>query len=700
MEPRRNILSNISSEYTLKLTLSYLNYRAQLKLFQYSKKFQRILGMNIFTYQKFSIFKDIYATLQKGEDKIEFYYNDCDKEGTLLNLFERNKIKDKNEQKDLLNKLFLDVYKEYSKNIYVIIDDSIQYENFLDLISINAPIKIKLIIESSHFFLSNPRVEKSHETLGQKATIMKILDYNDKINNIEINLGSINDYDFFEKKFLDKINKLNNLEETSISCELFSELSTKKYHNFFKNKFKTIEVLTYNEKDLLKFCSSFKKVKSILKENKFLDKLKIKRDDEYPEDNSDETISLSGMSSIKNLELDGLYVSCEMNNEISKNLSNLFINHTFMDFKDKLIQFSNLKILHIENTFLSRIFKDNVDFSSLSNLEHLSVEFKSFKDYIFLIKILLSSHNLIEFKLINSYKAENNDDYDLFDYCDNVEEDNDSDDDCDDYEKYLKIHSKKLLDAISNLNYLKSLSIFNYEYLNHISNFLTIFDKSQFKILNSLNTNCLGLNEIKKLLSNNPSIEIIDLENLDYHIKNSEIEENFNFIENKNINLKKIFLKFDFSKFQLQNKGSLYINPSTLQVIKLKDMFICDSSFFIFIDNKISFDNLIEFKLKNDNIDESQKEEKQNILMKFVNNFKNFQKLKILSIMDRCIDKNFVNDFIKKNSLGLTKLKLETKPTNYDTDILNDYFIDLYPNLKLLEKLKINVQNKERANEF
>ena len=25
--------------------------------------------------------------------------------------------------------------------------------------------------------------------------------------------------------------------------------------------------------------------------------------------------------------------------------------------------------------------------------------------------------------------------------------------------------------------------------------------------------------------------------------------------------------------------------------------------------------------------------------------------------MDRCIDKDFVNDFIKKNSLGLTKLK-------------------------------------------
>jgi len=160
MEPRRNILNNISSEYTLKLILSYLNYRAQLKIFQYSKRFQAKLGMNIFAYQKFSIFKDIYAKLQKTKDKIEFYYNNCYKKESLLSLFERNEIKDRNKQKDLLNKLFLNVYKEYSKNIYVIIDDSIQYEYFLDLMSINVPIKIKLSIESKPFFL--PILEKKN----------------------------------------------------------------------------------------------------------------------------------------------------------------------------------------------------------------------------------------------------------------------------------------------------------------------------------------------------------------------------------------------------------------------------------------------------------------------------------------------------------------------------------------------------------
>ena len=146
--------------------------------------------------------------------------------------------------------------------------------------------------------------------------------------------------------------------------------------------------------------------------------------------------------------------------------------------------------------------------------------------------------------------------------------------------------------------------------------------------------------------------------------------------------------------------GSLYINISILQVIKIKNMFICNSCFKIFIDKNISFDNLIEFELKNDNIDESKKEEKQNILIQFVDNFKNFKKLKIISILDRCIDINFVNDFIKKNTLNLTKLKLETKLENYDTDILNDYFIDLFPDLKFLEKLKISLENKERTNDY
>lgn len=104
---------------------------------------------------------------------------------------------------------------------------------------------------------------------------------------------------------------------------------------------------------------------------------------------------------------------------------------------------------------------------------------------------------------------------------------------------------------------------------------------------------------------------------------------------------------------------NINVNPSTLQVIKLKNVFICESSFKIFIDDRILFGIIVEFKIKNGNLNDSPKEEKQNILMKFVENFKSFPKLENLSITDNCIDANFVNNFMKKNYFNLTKLKLE-----------------------------------------
>ena len=84
----------------------------------------------------------------------------------------------------------------------------------------------------------------------------------------------------------------------------------------------------------------------------------------------------------------------------------------------------------------------------------------SYKDYSFLNKILLSSYNLIEFKLINSIEGENDDDSDLFE--DDIYNDEDNDEDEDDYEKYLKKNNKKLIDSISNLKNLQSLIILNY----------------------------------------------------------------------------------------------------------------------------------------------------------------------------------------------------------------------------------------------
>jgi len=70
---------------------------------------------------------------------------------------------------------------------------------------------------------------------------MKILDYNDKINNIEFKFESIVDYEFFEKEFLDKINKLNNLEEISIPLYFFQNYQQRNIIIFLKINFKLLK---------------------------------------------------------------------------------------------------------------------------------------------------------------------------------------------------------------------------------------------------------------------------------------------------------------------------------------------------------------------------------------------------------------------------------------------------------------------------
>ena len=156
--------------------------------------------------------------------------------------------------------------------------------------------------------------------------------------------------------------------------------------------------------------------------------------------------------------------------------------------------------------------------------------------------------------------------------------------------------------------------------------------------------------------------------------------------------MKQLLINFDLNLKKKKKKGYLNINTSTLQIIKLKDLFICNSSFKIFIDNKISFNNLTEFKLKN-RTDNSQKKEKQNVLIKFVKNLNNYKNLKKLTIIDLCIDENFAEEFIKNNKnnhLILNKLKLCAVGKIYaNTDDLTNYFKNLYPYLKYIDKVKI-----------
>lgn len=670
MEPKKNLLKKISSKYIFKLILSHIFYKKQLIIFQHSKEFQKILGINIFSYQKLYIFNSVHFKIT--EDKIELDYSN------VLDILEEKGIKDTNKQKEILTKYFLDIYNEYSKNICINIDKYISYNQFLILASIKAPIKIKLILEFD---------------TEDKNTLMQILDNKDKINIIECEI-------YYEEDdntdFLKKLNELNKLEEISFPCELISDLVDNNYKKIFKNNLKIFEVVASYENKLINFCSTFEKIKSILNRNKNLDTLRFKNNDEYPEKNNEAEINLNNMINIRKLELNGLHIYCQMNKKFSNNLTDLYINYSYIYDKDK-IQFLNLKKLCIEDI---RLYKLSIDYSSLLNLEYLSVKLLYYKDYTYLLKILNSTVNLIELEIYISFDGiyEDSDSSRGYIDSDSNEDSNDYYDYDDWFKKFLKVYSKKIIDRISKLNNLKSLVIINNRDISrnkiYISDFLTIFHQYKFKKLNNLKINCLNLNEINIFLNNNPGIENIDIEISDSYsiqLKNKEKEKDFRFVETDKIQMKQLLLNFDFDQ-----KGYFHINTSTLQIIKLKNLFICNSSFKIFIDKKISFNNLTEFELKNKS-DNSEKKEKQNVLMKFVQNFNNYKKLKKITIIDLCVDRNFANEFIKNNNLVfLTKFKLcASGKHDGKTDDLTNYFKNLYPYLKLIDKVRINIKNED-----
>ena len=142
-----NILKKISSKYILSSIFSYFNYKTKLKIVKYSKQYQSKFGINIFSYQRIFVFKNIYKRLQKekGKDEITLYYDTIyPHKISILYVLSKNNI-NKNIKKDLLNSFFSDIYTEYSKNIYVIyeiVKEPIQLEDFKNLITINNPIKI------------------------------------------------------------------------------------------------------------------------------------------------------------------------------------------------------------------------------------------------------------------------------------------------------------------------------------------------------------------------------------------------------------------------------------------------------------------------------------------------------------------------------------------------------------------------------
>lgn len=240
----------------------------------------------------------------------------------------------------------------------------------------------------------------------------------------------------------------------------------------------------------------FPKMKDSLKANMNLNKLCISFSNEEGEYNLDEDINISlfGMSNIRDLKLDNLYIYSVIDNKVANNLNKLYINKSLVNYEDNLIQFSNLKILSIEGSYLFYVLSlQKVDYSSFSKLENLSIELKSSIDYIFLIKILLSSNALKELKL--TINIEYGTDYDVFrDNYNDYDENKYSDDEDEGYQRNLNNNSKKLIDALKKIKNLQILTVSNLTDIDYISPFVKSLCKEyKNEQLKCFNNDCLTL---------------------------------------------------------------------------------------------------------------------------------------------------------------------------------------------------------------
>ena len=81
-------------------------------------------------------------------------------------------------------------------------------------------------------------------------------------------------------------------------------------------------------------------------------------------------LDLNDMQSLNKLKLDKLCNFCQINQKTIKNLNNLYINHTFIDYSENNINFSNLKSLTIKDSILDSVVNfQKIDSESFFNLD-------------------------------------------------------------------------------------------------------------------------------------------------------------------------------------------------------------------------------------------------------------------------------------------------------------------------------------------
>ena len=511
-----NGINKIKSKYCMKIIFSHVNEINKMKIINYNKNLQSKLDIGIHNY----IFHDVYKKI--SEDKKDIKYINFN---SILNILKN--ITNENRQNEIIIALCKDLNIKYSNKIFIKLDinDLLSFSYFQLLSSIQPPIKIILLLSPGDYYDEN----KYYKII--KSFIKIIENCDNKIGgfDFDINFGMSELKLMFPKAILDIMNKsYKNIEYLRISCEFLNYLISEKYFNFLYNDYKLIKIFANTDSNINEyenFITLFKNIKNNFKPNE----LRLKKyDTEYPEDNNyyysknengdDKFLDLNNMGSLNKLKLDKLYSFCQFNQETVINLNKLYINHTFIDYSENNIKFSNLKYLTIKDTILDSVLNSkNINFDSFSNLEHLTVDILASIDFLVLKKILKSSANkLIEFNIYDSYdltESIDGDYYEIYKQGNEKEKEEESEMDIEsdfEFEDEVKKINNEFGDTILELKNLKYLRIFNFnvEYNPFIN---ILLEKYSNENLIEFESNIITHSSANYFINNNPNLKVIKL---------------------------------------------------------------------------------------------------------------------------------------------------------------------------------------------
>ena len=597
----QRLIEKINSKYILKQILFYVKDDIQLKLFTYSKLFQKRLGIKSIDYKekylkkiRFNLKKYLYETSGVGKD--------------ILNENLEQFLLSKNLMKDELEKIVFEMLSNQTEKVFY---EKIIYEKY-QFINIYSPF-FDVISKAEE--LDKYEIEINQDMIDKYNLKNDYIEVFNKLNKSNVNYSSI----YFTSNGNEKI---DNLREYNI--------------DFNKIKKLTLIPSDINSKDnhLMKTLFSFKNI-----ENNLVYLRLFLLDDAGLEIDSNIFNNINNFKSLKFLYLAGFVFNPEFEIKLT-NLEILFLEGCF-NFSISEKSCSSIKDLNIGNSDVSKINKSNT-----------RLKFPNLESCVFDDLFVLGYYSKIDFKSLLKLKSFSGSEIDFF-KLENIPLEN-----VNLYNRGKNSSNAIESQIIKKILTIKSLKKINFSLFrinsDEIANIRGENNSITKLVINwgNIHSNCA----LNNLLNKFPN-----LSDLTIKIKSSEflqVSPNttkpfLKIIENKKSKINSITLEIKYFNHFIQ----FYCGPfDELTQIKIYSIYyINDLQTFPLFDSKcqVTFKSLAKFYFK---ITEDKQLIEMNILENIYNNIDKMPNLKAFLLDCFCsVNKEFYFRFITK----LLSLNLE-----------------------------------------